>query len=163
MVRREKDGRMKKSISIPEWHEMAERGEAPPMRILIRGNSMFPLIRINRDYVTIQPLEERPAVGDIVLFFDPRRQNCFMLHRVWKTEKDRVLTWGDNCDFPDEWLPWEAVWGKATLIERGRRTFCPDPRKGMVQARFWHAAGRCWRLALSIARRIKRGLKKLRK
>ena len=163
MVRREKDGRMKKSISSPEWHEMAKRGEAPPMRIIIHGNSMYPLVRVNRDYVTIMPLEERPAVGDIVLFFDPRRQNCFVLHRVWKTEKDRVLTWGDNCAHPDGWLPWDAVWGKATLVERGKRTICPDPRRGMILAQFWHVAGYGWRLGRRIVRKLKRELKKLKK
>ena len=154
---------MKKSISIPEWHEMAQRGEAPPMRILIQGGSMFPLIRRNVDYVTILPLEEPPVRGDIVLFSDPRLEERFVVHRVWRTEQKGVLTWGDNCRFPDEWLPWDAIWGRAALIERGKRAIRPDPRKGLLLARFWHVAGRGWRWAREIKRKHRRALKNLRK
>ena len=143
-----------KKISVPQWHEMARSGEAPPMRILIQGNSMFPLIRRNRDYVTILPLEGAPSVGDIVLFSDPLREERYVLHRVWRIERDAVLTWGDNCPAPDEWLPADAVWGRAALIERGRRTIYPQPGRGMALARFWHVAGRGWRLARRIGRRL---------
>ncbi len=156
---------MKKSISIPEWHEMAQKGEAPSMRVLIQGNSMFPLVRKNRDYVTIQPLEGTPGIGDIVMFSDPQRENRFVLHRVWRIEQKGVLTWGDNCLYPDQWMPLDAVWGKATLIERGRRAICPDPRRGLRLARFWHVAGRGWRLARRIKRKLCGALtpKKMRK
>ena len=58
---------MNRSLSIPEWHRMAMEGAAPPVRILLNGGSMFPLIRWNRDYVTIAPLKEPPVIGDIVL------------------------------------------------------------------------------------------------
>ena len=57
-----------KSISIPEWHRLAEKGMALPVRIQLNGGSMSPLIRMNCDYVTVGPLNETPATGDIVLF-----------------------------------------------------------------------------------------------
>ena len=108
------------TLTIPEWHDPARDGAAPPMRIRIDGNSMFPLVRIHRDHVTIRPVEEAPVPGDIVLFADPDRPR-YVLHRVWAVEEDRVLTWGDNCPRPDGWIPREAIWGQAVLIERGRR------------------------------------------
>ncbi len=134
------------ALTLPQWHQWALEGTAVPMRIQVHGNSMFPLIRIRRDYVTIHPLAEPPAVGDIVLFADPER-NRYVLHRLWRVEGDRALTWGDNCPDPDGWMPLEALWGKAVLIERGGRLLRPDPRRGMRLARFWHRVGGIWRLA----------------
>ena len=131
-------------LSIPEWHDLAEEGAAIPMRIQVKGNSMFPLIRINRDYVTICPLKERPQAGDIVMFADPERDR-YVLHRAWQVEADRVLTWGDNCKKPDGWIPAELVWGKAVLIERGKRSIKPDRKAGLRLAGFWHRAGKIWR------------------
>ncbi len=148
------------TFSIPEWHALALEGTACPARILIHGNSMYPLIRINRDYVTICPLKEKPEEGDIVLFADPDRKR-YVLHRVWQTEDDRVLTWGDNCLRPDGWIPLEMVWGKAALIERGKRTFVPERQSGMRLARFWHRFGRVWRLMNRVLRTVRNGISRL--
>ena len=62
---------MNHSISVPEWHKMAQQGDAPPVRIQLNGSSMEPLIRIRKDYVTIVHMEGSPGIGDIVLFSDP--------------------------------------------------------------------------------------------
>ena len=145
VVKRTEGQRMHR-LSITEWHDLAGEGAPIPMRILIRGNSMFPLIRINRDYVTIYPLQGRPETGDIVMFAIPER-NRYVLHRAWKVEDDRVLTWGDNCKNPDGWLPLEMIWGKAVLIERGKRDIRPDRKAGMRLARLWHHVGWIWRLS----------------
>ncbi len=131
---------MKQTLTVSEWHAMAQSGSTVPMRILIHGNSMYPLVRYERDMVTIMPLEEKPGVGDIVLFFDQPRDR-YVLHRVWQAEEDRVLTWGDNCPGPDGWMPWDRVLGKVVLIERGKRNIKPDRAKGLRLARFWHRVG----------------------
>ena len=150
---------MNRSLSIPEWHRLAKEGTAPPVRIILNGGSMFPLIRWNRDHVTIVPLEKVPVRGDIVLITDPQMER-FVMHRVWEVRDGRILTWGDNCPKPDGWLPEEAVWGKAILIERGRKKIQTDPRKGIRWARFWHHARKgyffCQRIKDGIARRIKK-------
>ncbi len=151
---------MKHMLSIPEWHALAQNGVVLTMRIPIHGNSMFPLVRMDRDLVTIAPLKERPQDGDIVLFAHPDGER-YVLHRVWKAEENRVLTWGDNCDNLDGWLPWDAVWGKAEAIERGRLVIHPDPKKGLVLARIWHRLGRHYRrykgiTIASVWRRLKR-------
>ncbi len=127
---------MKQTLSVSQWHEMALAGTALPMRIPIHGVSMFPLIRMDRDYVTILPVREPVVPGDIVLFADPEADR-YVLHRVIETDGQRVLTCGDNCARSDGWIPMERVWGKAQLIERGRRTIRPDPRKGLRWGRFW--------------------------
>lgn len=133
------------SLSVAQWHELAQKGTILPMRIPINGVSMYPLIRRNRDMVSILPIQEEPAVGDIVLFSDPQAKERYVLHRLWRIEQDRVQTWGDNCDGPDRWMPRECLWGKAVLIERGRLRIRPDTGRGLLLARLWHPAGRCLR------------------
>ena len=123
---------------------MAMEGEAPPARITLNGNSMFPLVRWNRDYVTIAPLDREIVLGDIVLFNEPETGR-YVVHRVWKIEDDKVLTWGDHCDGPDGWIPKGCVWGKINLIKRGKRQIRPNPKKGLRWAKFWHKAGKVYR------------------
>ena len=81
---------MNRSISIPEWHQLAESGTALPVRIQLNGSSMAPLIRINHDYVTVIPLKETPIAGDIVLFFEPRSDR-YIVHRVWDVQNGQIL------------------------------------------------------------------------
>lgn len=150
---------MNKSLAIPEWHKMAMEGNAPPVRIMLNGGSMNPLIRWNKDYVTIVPPNRELIPGDIVLFAEPVTER-YVVHRIWESRNGRVLTWGDNCNAPDGWLPEDAIWGQVILIERGRREICPDPVKGLRWAKFWHKAGKLYRLIKryhnGLARRIKK-------
>ena len=132
------------SLSVSEWHKLSLEGTMLPVRTLIGGYSMEPLIRYNRDYVTVIPLSESLAEGDIVLFSDPY-QKRYVLHRVWTLENERVLTWGDNCDRPDAWMTVNDIWGKVILIERGKRKITPDAQKGLLYARLWHITGRAYR------------------
>ena len=152
----------KRVFTIPEWHEMALEHTAPPMRIPIHGNSMFPLIRMDRDYVTILPLTDMPEVGDIVLYDDPQRE-CYVLHRVWMIQDKNILTWGDNSYNTDGWRPLEDIWGKVVLIERGRIKIKPDPKRGLIWAKIWHSTAksyrRCRGLAAGVYHRVKRLLK----
>ncbi|MBR6185633.1 MAG: S24/S26 family peptidase [Clostridia bacterium] len=148
---------MKYSLSITEWHEMALSGTPVSTRTLIHGISMFPSIRMDRDYVTIMPVLDGVEVGDIVLFDDPY-QDRFVLHRVWRVDGDRVLTWGDNCKNPDREIPIDAVYGRVVLIERGKMKIHPDRKRGLALARFWHVFGRGYRFARRAVRYLKRRL-----
>jgi len=117
----------KATLSIAQWHEYAAQGVNMPMRIPIRGVSMYPLIRLDRDMVTIMPLDAAPHVGDIVLFADPLVERRYVLHRLWAVSGTSVITWGDNCDGPDREMTMDCLWGKAVMIERGRCRIIPDP------------------------------------
>ena len=133
------------SLSIEQWMVLREGGaEAPPIWFTVVGNSMFPLIRINRDQVMLvsaQPEEIR--VGDIVLFPGRFRTANYCLHRVWKLDGDRVQTFGDGNPKPDGWFPRSRILGKAKLIRRGKQTIdCDDP-KWQKRAARWCAL---WRL-----------------
>ncbi len=151
---------MNRSFSIPEWHQMAIGGTAPPVRILLNGGSMNPLIRWNKDYVTIVPPDRELVPGDIVLFVEPGTGR-YIVHRVWNLENGKALTWGDNCERPDGWLPAEAIWGRVVLIERGKRKIETNPQRGLRWAKIWHKAGKACRLANGYRAAIVRRIKKL--
>ena len=153
---------MNKSISIPEWHRMAAEGTAPPVRIQLNGGSMHPLVRWNRDYVTIVPLQEMPVAGDIVLFCPPETGK-YIVHRVWEVKDGKILIWGDNCPVPDGWFLPENVWGKVTLIERGRRTIHPDPEKGLKWVRLWRKIRPAYQFKLRIKQAVARRIKRIKK
>ena len=149
---------MQRSLSIPEWHRLASEGAAPPARILLNGSSMFPLVRYQKEYVTIVQLTGMPAAGDIVLFSQNEK---YIVHRVWEVREGKVLTWGDNCAGPDGWNRPEAILGKVVLVERGRRKIVPDPEKGIKWAKFWHKAGKTYRLYKRYKDGIIRRIRKL--
>lgn len=147
---------MERSLSIPEWHRMAVEGTAPPVRIQLDGDSMYPLIRRNCDYVTVARLEEQPVAGDLVLFVDGNTKR-YVVHRIHEVKDETVLTWGDNCVAPDGWIPLDSVWGKISFIERGKHKIFPDPNKGLRWAKTWRRIRPLYSLYLRIRQAI--GLK----
>ncbi len=153
---------MNRTISIPEWHQMALTGDAPPVHIQLNGYSMNPIIRGYQDYVTVIPLDDQPRIGDIVLFCEPGTER-YVVHRVWEKKDGKILTWGDNCIKPDGWLPAGAIWGKISLIERGKREIQPNPEKGLIWAKFWHQAGKVYRLFQRYKAGIMRRIRKVKK
>ncbi len=130
-------------ISIAQWHALAQSGTVLPMRIPLDGDSMRPLIRRNRDLVSIIPLPRSIKRGDVVLFEYPAGR--YVVHRVRRTEKDRVQTLGDHCWNPDPWMPQDSVLGLVTEAERnGRRIPLSTP--------FARGLGRIWMAGLPLRR-----------
>ncbi len=142
------------SLSIDQWHELNKSDVNLPMRIMVHGTSMSPLIRIRRDYVTIVPMKREPIVGDIVLFRDFIGDR-YVLHRVWRVDGDRVLTFGDHCLGPDAPMTRDCVWGLAVKIERGKRIILTDSEKarsrGLKWAKAEHVVYKGYRRARSYA------------
>lgn len=151
---------MRQSISVQEWHRLASEGDAPPAHITLSGYSMNPLIRGYRDFVTVVPVQSMPAKGDIVMICEPSER--YVMHRVWDVRDGMIQTWGDNCSEPDGWFAQENIWGKVVLIERGRHRIVPDPEKGLKWARFWHKAGKSYRLVQRYKNGVLHRIKKLR-
>ncbi len=153
-------------LSIDQWHELCKEDVALPMRIMVYGSSMSPLIRIKRDYVTIVPMRREPIVGDIVLFRDFVGDR-YVLHRVWEMHDDTVITFGDHCFYPDAPMKRDCVWGLAVKIERGKKVISTDSEKarsmGLKWAKAEHMAlwlrrktfGRARRFAAGIYHKIK--------
>lgn len=127
-----------RGLSIAQWRELAQDGAPIPVTIPLDGVSMQPLIRRNRDLVTIVPLDRDPLPGDVVLFEQPAGR--FVCHRVCQIDGDRVQTLGDNCWAPDAWMDRSQVLGLAVSVERGSRTIPLDTDRSRAFGRAWMAA-----------------------
>lgn len=143
-----------RTISIEEWCRLNKEELCLTARIRLDGNSMYPLIRRMKDYVTVSPLKRRILKGDIVLF--RRADGQFVVHRVYKIKGQRVITMGDNCARPDSEIAADRVLGYVTRIERGNRTINSD---SFLRRRF----GLMWLRLLPLRKlysKIKRTIKK---
>lgn len=131
------------SLSVDEWvalQQSPDRHGEIPVWFQVTGCSMLPFIRPFRDNVMIIAVEKDGLkVGDIVLFPGKYAGGDYCLHRLYKIEGDRVLTFGDGNKSPDKWLFKEQILGKAVLIKRGRLFIdCESPR-WVKCFRLWNA------------------------
>ena len=151
------DGLRTRSLPIGEWHRLGQAGDMIPVTITLAGDSMRPLIRRDRDKVTIVPMNREPMIGDIVLFQGgPER---YVVHRVYRLKGEFVQTLGDNCFNPDPWMKKEQVWGLVIRMERDGKV-CPlDTEASRRWGRFWmaiHPARVLYKRARSLAGKIYR-------
>ncbi len=140
-------------LNMDKWRELSKSGVDIPIHFCVQGDSMRPLIRRNRDLVTVVPLRAAPEIGDIVLFYRPGAGINYVLHRVWKVQGDMVRTFGDGCYHPDPWMPSKNVWGIATHIKRGFFDIDPNSRSSRAWAKGWTALVR-YRKWLFLPRRM---------
>lgn len=124
-------------ISVETWHDLALVGGKIPVKITLAGDSMRPLIRRDKDKVTILPLSRPVKKGDIVLFAYPNGR--YVVHRVWKCSEDRVITLGDHCTKPDAPLETQSIWGIVTKVERADRLLPVDTPLARGVGRVWMA------------------------
>ncbi len=155
-----------RSVSMPveQWCTLVQRGAAIPVTIPLMGTSMMPLIRYEKDPVTILPLRRPLERGDIVLF--RREDGAFVVHRVYRLSEDgsRVQTWGDNCLTPDRPVACSEVLGLVVSMNRRGREIPLDTekqrRRGIrwmdspLRRKAWFAFRRIWVFAGNLARRL---------
>ena len=77
---------------LPVMEEVFERGGT--FLIYPRGTSMLPLLRQGEDAVTLAPPPAEIRKNDILLYRRPG--GAFVLHRVYRVEKDSLTMVGDN-------------------------------------------------------------------
>ena len=143
-----------RTISIDAWCAMAKEGAAPAVTIPLDGTSMLPLIRKSVDPVTIIPLQRPLKRGDVVLF--TTGEGTYIVHRVWKLRDGWVQTLGDNCVYPDPWIPCDKVLGQ--VIYFNRKTV--RHRLDTVPARLW---GRTWMLLFPLRKCCLKGKSLIRR
>ena len=78
-------------ILLEEYRRiLAEEPQVTRLPLLVTGGSMNPFLIQGRDTVYLSRLERAARRGDILLY---RRDNGkYILHRVWRVEKDGTLT-----------------------------------------------------------------------
>ena len=133
-----------RTIGINEWCALVREGSAPPVTILLEGNSMMPLIRCRKDPVTIAALQRPLQIGDVVLVAIGAER--YVVHRVWKFNRTEIRTLGDNCVIPDPWISQECVLGQAIFYSRNN----VKHRLDTTAARLW---GRVWMAVFPLRKR----------
>ena len=134
------EGSFDAGLSLEQWRELGMNGVAIPMSIPLHGTSMKPLIRPEKDTVTIVPLAREPMVGDIVLFRRSDGKN--IVHRVYKVFPDGLQTWGDNCLLPDAPIKREDVYGLVVSMEKKGKTYALDTDRQRACGLRWMKYGR---------------------
>ena len=91
-----------------------------------KGISMYPLFKEGEDLVHIEKYEEPLKVYDIVLFQRPNEDNKYVLHRVMKISRNKVVVCGDN-QRVSEIIFKEQIIGKVVgYYKRGRYVSIED-------------------------------------
>ncbi len=125
------------------------------VEILLRGNSMRPLLRDGRDKAAMCRYDGgNIAIGDIMLF---RYRGNHVMHRVIGIDGDRVVFAGDGNYKLVEIVTREDIVARVTTIIRpsGKRIAC-DSRKWRTWSRLWLMLPReVRRVILGVMRRIK--------
>lgn len=118
------ENEQKRNLSIAEWYRICLDGTVIPVTFRLGGMSMEPLIRKNKDDVTVIPTDRSLKKGDIVLFKAP--DGRYTLHRIYKINDTTVTTLGDNCLYPDKPFPKNEILGRAVSVKRNKKTLDCD-------------------------------------
>ena len=117
---------------LPEVMDVIRSGEG--IAITVTGSSMMPFLRDSRDRVLLQQ-KPRYRRGDVVLFTLP--DGRYILHRIVRIQKDRMLTCGDGNIAADGWTLMENVLCAATRFERNGRIH-------NLESFLWRLLGLVW-------------------
>ena len=118
------------------WVE-SEIAEGHSVRFRLKGQSMFPLLRNERDEVVLYPCtEEELKPMDVVLF---RYQDRHVLHRILCREGKQLYLQGDGSYVAREQCTTADVVGKVHKVIR------PSGKVVSVDGWQWRLLSRLWR------------------
>lgn len=121
-----------------------------------RGVSMQPLLKQDRDLVTIRPFEGRLKKYDIPLY--RRKGGGYLLHRIIKVRPDVYVIRGDNT-FRKEFVPDSEIVGVLTDFKRKGKDHSVRETGFRVYSRVWNFIYPL-RFVLHMARRAGGGVKR---
>lgn len=139
---------MRLKISNEIFFAEVERliGEGEDVTIAIKGHSMRPWLRSEKEKVVLQPYNAGGIeIGQIALF---RYKGSHVLHRVIEIEGERVTFAGDgniNCYETASLSDIVAV-AKSIITPKGRIIDC--------QSREWLVKSQTWQIMPQVARRV---------
>lgn len=121
-------GTSKKDDIIPadDWMEVSKEllKEGKRIKIVPKGNSMFPFWASGRDSVIIGKVERELKRGDIVLY---RRENgIYVVHTIYKIDKGKFFMLGDSQTDVEGPLEKEKIIGRVEVIIRKGKTINCD-------------------------------------
>ena len=98
------------------------------------GYSMYPLIRQREDILHIVKADDYKK-GDIVLFISDKEK--YVLHRILKIKKDKIITAGDYNYFKDQPITYTQILGKLISIKKKDGQVI-DLSKDKKARKFWY-------------------------
>ena len=123
----------------------------------IKGVSMLPMLRQNRDIVVISVPEGRLRKFDVALY---KRGKAYVLHRVIHVRENGYLIRGDNT-YALEDVPDSSVIGVLTNFMRKGKTYSVDNPAYRRYVRFWHFVYPARAFYVKVRRRLSRLVRKL--
>ena len=84
---------MQPEILLEEYRHLLNDENITALPLIISGNSMSPFLVHGRDTVYLSRLERPAKRGDVLLY--KRESGAYILHRVYKVEKDSYTMVGD--------------------------------------------------------------------
>lgn len=100
----------------------------------VAGTSMCPFLHPG-DTVYLAPVEEKPEVGDVLLFRRPG--GAYILHRVVGLEKDGRLRLLGDSQLVQEVIPPDWIRGKVIRVRRKGKIIGPENRDWKFYQRAW--------------------------
>ena len=116
-----------------------ELDEGKTVKIRLKGNSMFPLLRSGRDSVILQKFAaDSLKPMDVVLF---KYCGNYILHRIIKREGMRLLLQGDGVISAIEQCTVDDVVGKVVKVCRSSgKTISVDSKRWILLSRLWRSS-----------------------
>ena len=93
----------------------SEIAEGKSVCFKVKGSSMFPLLRNDKDEVCLSPLTETPEKMDIVLF---RFKGKHILHRIIDVKDDTYIIQGDGIYMSSEYCKKQDIVGIVTSLHK---------------------------------------------
>lgn len=109
-------------IPADNWMEMSKEllKEGKKVKIVPKGNSMFPFWASERDSIIIGKIERELKRGDIVLY--RRKNGIHVAHTIYKIDKGRFFMLGDSQTDIEGPLEREQIIGLVEAIVRKGKT-----------------------------------------
>lgn len=121
------------------------------VRIRVKGNSMYPLLRDGVDEVNLRRVDRHEPIrkGEIYLF---RTAGKYVLHRCIELQGDKCHFRGDNTCFYTEWSEREDVRALVEQVFRKRGSTYVEARQHSLYWRFRCIVRRFRCVLLSVCR-----------
>lgn len=100
-----------------------------------KGVSMLPLLRQNRDLITIIKPHGRLKKYDVALY---RRNNDFVLHRVVEVRENDYVILGDNCISKEYGITDDKILGVMSSFVRNGKEISVNNKLYCCYSIFWY-------------------------
>lgn len=117
-----------KGIETSALYDFAESilDEGKTVKIVVVGDSMYPILRSNTDSVELKKARYRSILPNDIVFV--RKDGQHVLHRVYKIDDHEIWLMGDAMDVADGPYSREHLFALVTAIYRkDKRIECSSP------------------------------------